>query len=262
MNFASGKSRRLEVPDAAVSCIRVVVIEHDQEAQNRLEHLISSERPFCVVASAASWRQCEALLDEFAPELLIAGAGQLPPNLTFSQGGFPIILQLGDECRECQMSVGSAECPHLRRVLNQIAEEVYVRKANQLSELLQQYLVGLTSPSFLTSLRVNHAGISRDVAVQRVMMLEAAGNYVRVHLQGEVFELRETISGLSAKLDPETFIRVHRSYIVNIDHVVQLSRSDGIPSQLILSNGRAVTIGPNYREEVSQIFEEARRLIA
>lgn len=262
MNFVTGKSRRLEAPEAAVSCIRVVLLEHDQGAQRRLEQLISDERLFCIVASADSWHHCEALLDEFAPELLISGAGLLPPNMAVPQGGFPIILQLGEKCSECPLAIGSPECPHLRRMLNQIADEVYVRKANQLSELLQQYLVGLTGAGYLTSLKINHAGASRDVPVQHVAMLEAAGNYVRVHMQNGVFELRETISGLSSKLDPEIFIRIHRSYIVNINYVVQLSRSDGVPSHLILSNGQVVPVGPSYREEVAQIFDEARRLIA
>ena len=49
--------------------------------------------------------------------------------------------------------------------------------------------------------------------------LQASGNYIRVHLRGIVYLLRQSLKNLQALLDPGRFLRVHRNVIVNLDHV-------------------------------------------
>jgi two-component system LytT family response regulator len=60
------------------------------------------------------------------------------------------------------------------------------------------------------------------VRVGDVDWIDSAGNYVRLHVGGRVHLLRETMKSVESKLNPETFVRVHRSAIVNIDRVVAL----------------------------------------
>jgi two-component system LytT family response regulator len=49
--------------------------------------------------------------------------------------------------------------------------------------------------------------------------LQASGNYIRVHLGGFVYLLRQSLKNLQALLDPSRFLRVHRNVVVNLDHV-------------------------------------------
>lgn len=52
--------------------------------------------------------------------------------------------------------------------------------------------------------------------------IEAAGNYVRLHAGGESHVLRESMKNMEARLDPEMFVRIHRSAIVNLNRIREL----------------------------------------
>ena len=52
--------------------------------------------------------------------------------------------------------------------------------------------------------------------------VEASGNYVRLHAKGEAFVLRDSMKNMEAKLDPDLFVRIHRSAIVNVDRIREL----------------------------------------
>ena len=55
-----------------------------------------------------------------------------------------------------------------------------------------------------------------------IQWVEAAGNYVRLHANGETHVLRESMKNMEAKLDPDLFVRIHRSAIVNVDRIREL----------------------------------------
>src|SRR5215472_2979493 len=81
-------------------------------------------------------------------------------------------------------------------------------------------------------------------------VMAADGNYVRLHTGTAVHEIRETMSGMTSKLDPEQFARVHRSFIVNRAYVTGVLRKEGAAMAVLLSNGIEIPVGPNYRAEV------------
>lgn len=52
--------------------------------------------------------------------------------------------------------------------------------------------------------------------------VEAAGNYVRLHVGGESYLYRESMKNMETRLDSEQFVRIHRSAIVNLDRIREL----------------------------------------
>jgi two-component system LytT family response regulator len=52
--------------------------------------------------------------------------------------------------------------------------------------------------------------------------VEAAGNYVKLHVRGSAHVLRQSMKNMEARLDPDTFVRIHRSAIVNVDRIREL----------------------------------------
>jgi two-component system, LytTR family, response regulator len=52
--------------------------------------------------------------------------------------------------------------------------------------------------------------------------VEAAGNYVRLHIGGATHLLRQSMKNMEARLDPEQFVRIHRSAIVNAERIREL----------------------------------------
>jgi len=84
-------------------------------------------------------------------------------------------------------------------------------------------LVGVPRAArYLDRLVVKSAGVTRFLRVDDIDWIEGAGIYVNLHVAGKSLLYRSALTQLAASLDPERFIRVHRSAIVNIDGIVQL----------------------------------------
>ena len=69
---------------------------------------------------------------------------------------------------------------------------------------------------------VKSSGRIHFVKVDEIDWVEAEGNYVRLHVGAHSHLLRETMKGMEAALDPDRFIRIHRSTIVNTERIKEL----------------------------------------
>jgi two-component system, LytTR family, response regulator len=57
---------------------------------------------------------------------------------------------------------------------------------------------------------------------EEIEWVEAAGNYVRLHVGGVSHLFRESMKNMESRLDPELFVRIHRSAIINVDRIREL----------------------------------------
>lgn len=80
--------------------------------------------------------------------------------------------------------------------------------------------------------------------------IEAAGNYVRLHVGAETHLMRETMNAIETRLDPEVFFRIHRSRIVNIERVKELQPWFNGEYVVLLRNGTKLTLSRGYREKL------------
>jgi DNA-binding LytR/AlgR family response regulator len=138
----------------------------------------------------------------------------------------------------------------VRTAMERARTEIYRRKLDELSVLLRRYMEysrGLHR--VLTAVHLED-GRTSDIPAEQVMFMAADGNYIRLHTGSDVHEIRETMSGMTSKLDPAQFARVHRSFIVNRAHVTTVLRKDGAVTSVLLTNGTEIPVGPNYRSEV------------
>jgi two-component system LytT family response regulator len=87
-----------------------------------------------------------------------------------------------------------------------------------------------------------------------ILALEATGNYVTVHCERTKHILRSTLSALEAKLDPERFVRTHRSWIVGLDHVREAHPWTKGTWVLQTRSGLKIPVGQQYREALQKIL--------
>ena len=80
------------------------------------------------------------------------------------------------------------------------------------------------------------------IPVNDIEWIEAAAYYVCLHAAGKKHLLRESIRALEAKLDAKKFVRLHRSAIVNIDHVREIHRDGRSEGWVLLSTGTRVRL--------------------
>lgn len=69
---------------------------------------------------------------------------------------------------------------------------------------------------------IKSAGRIVFLRAEDIDWIETVGNYVRLHVGRDSHLLRENMSGMESKLDPQKFMRIHRSTMVNIDQVKEV----------------------------------------
>jgi two-component system LytT family response regulator len=88
--------------------------------------------------------------------------------------------------------------------------------------------------------------------VSSIRWIGAEENYVRISTEGESYLLREPIGRLEEKLDPQLFLRVHRSSIVNLQFVKEVRTEGTGESVVILLNGQKLSMSRTYRSRINE----------
>jgi two-component system, LytTR family, response regulator len=88
--------------------------------------------------------------------------------------------------------------------------------------------------------------------VTDIRWISAEENYVRISTASETHLLRETMAHLEKRLDPQMFLRVHRSSMVNLEYVKEVrSESDG-ESAVVLTSGERIAMSRSYRARIQE----------
>src|SRR5262249_20142569 len=84
--------------------------------------------------------------------------------------------------------------------------------------------------------------------------IEAADNYVNLHVRNESHLMRETMTSLAARLDSKKFIRISRSALVNVERIKELQPLFHGDYSVTLQNGTRLTLSRNYRDTLEQLL--------
>lgn len=104
-------------------------------------------------------------------------------------------------------------------------------------------------------LPLRSTGRVRFLPCADIEWVDAAHNYVRIHtLDGKTHVAREAIGELEARLDPERFLRIHRSTIINADCLRELELSSYGNYVAILASGQRVTISRSFKDRVPALL--------
>jgi hypothetical protein len=90
------------------------------------------------------------------------------------------------------------------------------------------------------------------VAADDIEWIQASGNYANLHVRGRDYPLRSTIAGIEARLDPQRFARVHRSYIVNLDQIAMIEPLETGDARLHLKDGSTLPCSRRYRNALRE----------
>jgi two-component system LytT family response regulator len=84
--------------------------------------------------------------------------------------------------------------------------------------------------------------------------MEAADNYVSLHVGAETHLIRETMNALEQRLDPHRFLRIHRSTMVNADRIKELRPWFHGEYIVMLKDGTELTLSRTYREKILSLL--------
>lgn len=127
--------------------------------------------------------------------------------------------------------------------------------ANQGGDVFHQQLASLlghitSEPSHLKRLVVKTGGRVVFLRVEEIDWIEAAGNYVTLHVGSASYLIRQTMTALESNLNAQQFIRIHRSTMVNIERVKEMQPLFHGDFTLILNSGTRLTLSRSYKNRI------------
>lgn len=137
------------------------------------------------------------------------------------------------------------------RVLDFIVQKNDRNSAQRLIHLMQEMQ---PNPRYVSRLAIRSTARVYFLNVAEIDWIESAGNYIDIHSGNDTHLLRETMSNIETKLDPEKFLRIHRSAIVNIDRIQEI-QPDGYDFIVVLKTGKILGMSRKYREKMNDIIK-------
>jgi len=117
---------------------------------------------------------------------------------------------------------------------------------NKYSQLFQQF----SQTAYPEIVTVKDGGRIQLLKTVDLMYVEAEGNYIALHTEKSKHLLYETLSGFEQKLNPKSFVRIHRSTIVNINFIKEIQSHFNGDYSVLLKNTKVLRMSRNYKENL------------
>ncbi|WP_340077836.1 LytTR family DNA-binding domain-containing protein [Leptobacterium sp. I13] len=101
-------------------------------------------------------------------------------------------------------------------------------------------------------INIKDKGIDVSINVHEIIWFESAGNYMKLHMNERIYVLRQTMTSLYSSLNTDEFIRVHRSYIVNVNYVEKVDYMKSGMYRILLKDKNEIITSRNYKEDIAE----------
>ena len=241
--------------------IHTVLADDEVLARQKLRQLLRNEPEIEIVGEGATASETIHLVRATKPQLLFLDI-QMP-----GMDGFDIATELCSNnitpphiiftTAHDQYALRAFEIHAMDYLLKPFTHERLssaVERARK--EILSEHQAGSGSASrsenhYTTRIVFKSRGRIVFLPVSDIRWISAEENYVRISTQAETHLLRETMARLEEKLDPEMFLRVHRSSIVNLQHVKEVRTEADGEYAVVLVNGEKLTMSRGYRSRIN-----------
>jgi two-component system LytT family response regulator len=258
------------------SGMRAIIVDDEPLSRMRMRQLLRSEPDVQIVTECATGAEAIEATQRLRPDVLFLDV-QMPEI-----DGFGVLAAITDAAPLVvfvtafdEYAVRAFDVLALDYVLKPVAAERLAAACDRARDALlrrdtpeqrDERLLALLA-QLRTDGRVPDAGLKRlfvrtngSVVVLNaadVTWIEAAGNYIRVHASSS-YTVRGRLTDMETMLDPNTFARIHRSTIVNLDHVSELQPWFSGEMLVIMRDGAKLKLSRTYRHE----FETRHRIFS
>ena len=260
--------------------IRVLIVDDEPLARQRLEDLLRAERGVEIVASVDNGEAAVDAVRSLHPDIAFLDV-QMP-----GKTGIDVVREVGPDAMPLTIFVTAydryalqafdlAAVDYLVKPFDDERFEQAFQRARryveleEMGELRERLLAVLdggsrsgapTAPPapasggspYLERIAVEMRGKVRVVPVSQIEYITASGPYVELHTSERAYLIREAIHTLEEKLDPNRFLRIHRSIIVRVDLIDTFHRGAGGDYEVQLKGGARLRVSRSRREELER----------
>ncbi|NNB86609.1 response regulator transcription factor [Corallococcus exiguus] len=261
----------------AAAAIRTLVVDDEPLAREGLRLLLAADPEVRVVGEAGNGPEAVRLIREHRPDLVLLDV-QMP-----ELNGFEVLARLGPGEVPAVIFVTAYDQYALRAfdihaldyllkpfrddrfhdAIGRAKAQVRMARMSDLSQRLMSVLStygerdSTPAPAppepWMRRLAIRDAGRVVFLDVDEIEYIEAADYYVQIHAGGKAYLHRETMQSLEERLEPERFMRIHRSAIVNARRIRELRSEGRRDLVVVLTSGAELRVARSHREKFQHL---------
>ena len=240
--------------------LTALIVDDEPPARRKIRKFLERDAEIHVVGEAASGARAVAAVRSLSPDVVF---------LDIQMGrmdGFGVLEVLGTESlpqivfvtAHDEYALRAFEVAAVDYLLKPFDAERFARALARVKQRARGAAGG--GPDLEDKIRSLLAAVGRTTRIlvksrDRSVLLNAcdiewvraAGNYVELHAAGGEYLLRETLEGMRRQLDPQTFLRVHRSYLVNAGYVREIRPESHGDHLIVMRDGAQIRLSRRYR---------------
>jgi two-component system LytT family response regulator len=242
--------------------LRTLIVDDEPLARQNLSSLLASESDIEVIGECVDGDAALVAIERQRPDLLFLDI-QMP-----FMNGFEVLAATAPDRLPSVIFVTAHDQFAVRAFETQAVD--YLLKPfhrGRFQAALARVRAHLSARATATGARTEPAAVNRlmiktgdrlvFLRFEQLDFIQADGNYVRIHADDQVYTVRDKIGALEAQLPAPHFIRVHRSYIVNLSAVTELVPDGNGDWIAVLHTGRHIPVGPSYPAAIQNALRNA-----
>lgn len=248
--------------------IKTIVVDDEFLARKKVMKLLESHDEVKVIGECKNAAEAIELINKKEPDLVFLDI-QMPDN-----DGFYVLRnielnpmpQIIFATAYDQYAIKAFEVNALNYLLKPLDEDRFNEAITQALSLLNlkktstfnTKLINLINEfqqkdsEYINSFSIKDKGRIQVVAVEHIYFLEATGNYITIHSEDGNHLYRSTMNAIEEQLNPEEFIRIHRSFMLNTRYIKNYKYLGNNEYLFTLKNKQEITSSRSYKEKIQE----------
>ena len=253
--------------DSGPTKIRALIVDDEPLARRRIKSLLAHDQSVEIIGECSDGQKAVVAISELGPDLVFLDV-QMP-----AMDGFEVIKRIGPEQMPTVIFVTAYDQYALKafevNALDYLLKPFDRNRFQKTLERAKAMVSGLRNGhvnhqllSLLGNLRreqerpdrfiIKSGGRVVFLRVEEIDWMRTVGNYVRLQVGRDSHLMRETMNAMETKLDPDKFMRIHRSTIVNLDRVKEVQPWTKGEYVVIMRDGTRLIMSRRYRERLNE----------
>ena len=245
--------------------MNVLIVDDEPLARAGMRMLLEEESAITSIGEARNGAEAVAVIRAGRPDLLLLDV-QMP-----EMDGFGVLKELGADhippvifvTAHDRYAIQAFEVNAIDYLLKPVTRERFQQALTRMRErvtaqgLDNRHVLSLLQqlsapPKYLARVALRAAGKITFVNIEDLLYVQAAENYVQLHLKTSRHLLHVPIATLESSLDPAMFLRIHRSLIVNVRHIQELETGPHGEYIVVLHGGTRLQSSRSYHDKIKK----------
>jgi two-component system LytT family response regulator len=244
--------------------MKALIVDDEPLAREGMTLLLKDEPSINSIAAARNGAEAVDMIRADRPDLVLLDV-QMP-----EMDGFGVLRAIGAEhmppvifvTAHDRYAIQAFEVNAIDYLLKPVTRERCSQALERVRERISQgadnrHVMSLlqqlaAAPQYLARVALRSAGKISFVNIEDVLYVQAAENYVQLHLKAARHLLHVPIATFESSLDPRLFLRIHRSLIVNVKHIHELETGPHGEYIVVLHGGSRLQSSRSYHEKIKK----------